>query len=119
MLVSDILQAVKDIPGSNAKKQILQEHSDNRLLQRVLRYANDPYIVFNIVKVPKLDENLRAPGYEEIDRWNLFLDCAKLCSERYHTGNAAIAIMIPFVSTPPRPDRGSWSAARKRRRSGD
>ena len=99
MLVSEILQSIKDTPGSNAKKQILQGHSNNELLKRVLKYANDPYIVFNIVKVPKLDESLRAPGYEEIDRWNLFLDCAKLCSERYHTGNAAISIMETALSS--------------------
>ena len=107
MLVSDILQAVKDVSGSNAKKQILQEHSDNKLLQRVLQYANDPYIVFNIVKVPKLALDGRAPGYEEVDRWNLFLDCAKLCSERYHTGNAAITIMETALSSST-PEEEKW-----------
>ena len=98
MLISEILQSVKDASGTNAKKKILQDNSHNMLLQRVLQYANDPYIVFNVVKVPKPKEERRS-GINEIDRWNLFLDCAKLCSERYHTGNAALEIMCTALSS--------------------
>ncbi|MBK25130.1 MAG: hypothetical protein CME70_14125 [Halobacteriovorax sp.] len=92
MLVSEILTTIKNTRGTNSKKQILLDNSNNALLKRVLQYANDPYIVFNVVKVPKVSKS-RQHGHAEIDRWNLFLDCAKLCSERYHTGNAALEMM--------------------------
>ena len=37
MLVSDILEKVKSVAGSNAKKEILQEHAGNEILKKALK----------------------------------------------------------------------------------
>ena len=36
MLVSDILEQIKNVPGSNAKKEILQAHAENDSLKKAL-----------------------------------------------------------------------------------
>ena len=71
MLISDILTKVKNTPGSNDKKEILASHSDNENLKKVLKYSLDPFMPFNVVKVPKVKTRLEFPLGEE-DSWKEF-----------------------------------------------
>ena len=89
MPVSDILQSLKGASGSNAKKHLLQGHSENELLKRILKYATDPYLVFNVVKVPKVSSRLEFPLSDE-SAWHEFFTILDECSSRAITGNAAI-----------------------------
>ncbi len=97
MLVSDILSQVKSTSGSNAKKAILEEHKDNSLLKTALKMGLDPFTPFHVVKVPKVND--RKAGIEEEHRWNTFFDCAMICANRSHTGNAAIELMNIALSS--------------------
>ena len=91
MNVVDILTQIKDSAGTNAKKALLQDHSDNELLKRVLKYGMDSFTPFNIVKVPKTKNRFVAS--EEIDRWQAFFEVADLCASRAYSGNFAIQMM--------------------------
>ena len=91
MLVTEILEEIKSTAGSNAKKALLQEHSDNELLKRVLKYGMDSFTPFNIVKVPKTKNRFVAS--EESLRWQTFFEVADLCASRTYSGNFAIQMM--------------------------
>ena len=91
--IADILEEIKSTSGTNDKKLILEAHKENSLLKKALKYSLDPFISFNIVKVPKVKEPKRWVGMSEEGRWHAFFDAADECSTREVTGNAAIGIM--------------------------
>tara|TARA_Y100001963_G_scaffold102908_1_gene141634 strand:- start:4155 stop:5396 length:1242 start_codon:yes stop_codon:yes gene_type:complete len=94
--VNSILSMIKDASGSNDKKRILQENSENQILKKLLQYATDPFLSFNIVKVPKTEK--RRPVLSEDDTWSSFFSVADLCSSRAYTGNDAISLMSDIFS---------------------
>ena len=98
MTIVDILSEIKTIPGSNAKKSILESHRDSDLLKRVLRYGLDPFTPFNVVKVPKVTErNLVTDS--ETDRWLAFFEVADSCASRDITGNSAVDALHTVFSS--------------------
>lgn len=90
MRVADILTEIKQSPGTNAKKEILQSNSGNDLLKKVLSYGSNPFTPFNIVKVPKVKSRLEFPLSEEA-AWKEFFKITDECASREITGNAAIS----------------------------
>ena len=60
MEVAQILESIKSVPGSIAKKSILESHSGNEILKKVLRYGSDPFMPFHITKVPKTEKMTRT-----------------------------------------------------------
>ncbi len=71
MKVSDILLEIKETSGSNDKRRILESHSENLLLQKVLKYGLDSFTPFNIVKVPSV-KSRSIVGNEDY-QWGTFL----------------------------------------------
>ena len=96
MDVVSILEEVKNTPGSNDKKAILENHIENDLLKRVLKFGLDPFTPFNIVKVPKVVKRSVHP--DEIVRWNIFFEAADMCATRFWTGNKAIQVVHDALS---------------------
>lgn len=90
-MVFEILEEIKNARGSIEKMNILKTHKENEILKKVLRYGLDPFMTFNIVKVPKTIARHSA-SKEEI-RWDGFFTIADLCISRSYTGNAAIQMM--------------------------
>jgi DNA ligase-1 len=93
MRVTEILKKVKTTAGSNAKKDILQEHSENETLKSVLRYGLDPFVPFNIVKIPRTKARIDPPGGTEPERFETFFSLANACAVRELSGNDAIRAM--------------------------
>lgn len=93
MTISDILSSIKSTQGSNAKKAILESHNENEVLKKALKYGLDPFMPFNIVKVPKVNSDSRSLPADETRRWNAFFDVANACAQRHITGNTAINAM--------------------------
>lgn len=89
MKLEEILSTIKSTQGTNAKKELLSMHSDNKLFLKALFYALNPYKPFNLVKVPK---TLTRNPLE--DAWELFFNAADSCSSREITGNAAVQTMM-------------------------
>ena len=50
-MITDVLEEIKQVAGSNLKKSIIAEHSDDAIFRRVLTYSFDPFVVFNVVGV--------------------------------------------------------------------
>ena len=93
MSVVEILKEIKSTPGTNDKKVILEIHKENNLLKNILKYSLDPFMPFNIVKVPKVVNSDRILGVLEGGRWGAFFEAADLCASRELSGNAAIDAM--------------------------
>ncbi len=98
MNVVEILQEIKDTSGSNDKKTILEECKNNILLKTVLKMGLDPFVPFNIVKVPKVKSRLEFT-LDEKESWSKFFRIANMCAEREITGNAAINAMHACFSS--------------------
>ena len=93
MSVVEILKEIKSTPGTNDKKVILEIHKENNLLKNILKYSLDPFMPFNIVKVPKVVNSDRILGVLEGGRWGAFFEAADLCASRELSGNATIDAM--------------------------
>jgi len=91
MKVAAILEQIKKTRGSNAKIDILKSNSKNSQLKKALKYGLDPFINFNVVKVPKV-VNREVYG-DESTKWCRFFDAADSCASREVTGNAAVDLM--------------------------
>ena len=99
MRVSDILNEIKNIAGSNAKKAILESHSDNDTLKLALKCGLDQFTPFNVVKIPKTTSRIVDPNLTDAQIWQQFFNASKMCSDRVVTGNSAIAMLqITFSS---------------------
>lgn len=101
-MISDILTKIKDTSGSNDKKTLLEEYGENALLKKVLRYGMDPFMPFNIVKVPKVKDRHESSYEDKV--WNRFFEVADACAERKITGNKAIEAMHHVFATSPEVD---------------
>ena len=90
MNVVDILESVRSARGSNLKKEILGSHKESRLLRKILCYGLDPFMPFNVVKIPKTKLRVLPVAGSEEDRFEHFFSVADACFERSLSGNAAI-----------------------------
>mgnify|MGYP003684669685 FL=1 len=88
----DLLDAIKAAKGTNAKKEILESNLGigNDIAGSILHFTFNPYISFNVVKVPKTKDRF---AIEPDEAWELFFSNAEKCANREVTGNAAIGLM--------------------------
>ena len=74
MRVSEILSEIKSVAGSNAKKAILESHSDNETLKRALRCGLDQFTPFNVVKIPKTSNRIVDLTLTDAQIWQQFFN---------------------------------------------
>ena len=88
----DFLEAVVSAKGTTAKKEILLSNLGigNDVAGSILHYTFNPYISFNVVKVPKTKDRF---AIDPDEAWSLFFSNAEKCANREVTGNAAIGLM--------------------------
>ena len=95
MLVN-ILEEIKNTRGTNAKKEILLRNRSNEVFLRLIRYALDPFMPFNVVKVPRTKQRFEGL-LTEAESWDEFFITADRCAKRHITGNSAVeALSIVF-----------------------
>ena len=76
--------------GTNAKMDYVKQNMVNKTIVKLLEMTFNPYVSFNVVKVPKTKKTEQAlPD----DVWNEFIRVATICAKREKTGNAAIELM--------------------------
>lgn len=92
MKLAQILELIQQTKGSNAKLQIVAEHSEAQLFQQVIKLALDPFITFGVVKVPRTNESVRNP-MPEGPAWARFFALAGRLANRQLTGNEAISAL--------------------------
>lgn len=76
--------------GTNAKMDYVKQNMVNKTIVKLLEMTFNPYVSFNVVKVPKTKKTEQAPPG---DVWNEFIRVATICAKREKTGNAAIELM--------------------------
>jgi hypothetical protein len=95
-MIYDIIQQLKSESSKNVKIEILEEHKDNELLQKVLIAALDPYTNYYMKKIPDytpceyVDEDLGLPVSLK-DTMDLVLP---MLSSRDVTGHDAIDLVV-------------------------
>ena len=89
--VVDILEEIKKVKGTNAKKAILEENKANELLKSYLKYSLDPNYTSNITKVDKVKADSR---YQSIFDWNMFFETFDKCMKREVSGNTARDLLL-------------------------
>ena len=65
MNILDIINQIKNISSTNAKKDILEQHKNNEVLKRVLKMTLDPTIISGYKKLPLPEEGLDAMTLDE------------------------------------------------------
>ena len=98
MKVSDILTQVCSTRGTIAKSSILKEHIGNDNIHRALFYGLNSFMLFNVVKVPKVTYRLDIPLGEK-ESWKEFFRIADQCAKREITGNSAVEALHTFFSS--------------------
>ena len=91
-MIYTILEGLALNSSRNAKIDLLKSHEDNLLLKKVISLALDPYITFNIKKIPE---------YTSTDNQSLESVLNKLdeLSSRRVTGNKAIDHLTDILSS--------------------
>ena len=94
--ISEILDTIALDPSRNAKLLIIKSHSDNALLQRVVKLAYDPLTQFYIRAIPQYNTCLES--HDKIDL-STALDRLQALSDRTVTGNAAATYLGVVLSS--------------------
>ncbi len=90
--IHEILGVLQNMQGTKAKLELFAQHAENQVLLRVIKLALDPFVTFGVVKVPRVDENVRNP-MPEGPAWTRFFGLADRLSSRQLTGNEAISAL--------------------------
>lgn len=99
MTTLDILNALTDEPGRNAKIEILDHHRNNDVFKEVVRLALDPMTQFYIRKIPAYDTDSK----NTITLGKALAALSQL-SNREVTGNAAIEYLKVLLTSLPKDD---------------
>lgn len=96
--VFNILESLTRTNSNKEKIAILESHKDNQKLKDFLYRCYNPYIVYNIQKVPVLIQNLtitRSPD----ENWVIMTNLLEQLNTRTLSGNAARDALAQFLST--------------------
>lgn len=92
----DTLKEVRDTRSSNAKIDILKQHTDNEVLKTLLLTTYNSFIQYFIKKIPEVSPDNPDNSVSE-DNYAEFLQLLCGFSSRRLTGNAAISALKTFL----------------------
>ena len=85
MTLFQIITAVQDASGKNAKRDVLKAHAGNELLKQYLKAVYDPRINYYITKMPKFEQGVVVRDFGDSD----LMDLKECLADRQLTGKAA------------------------------
>jgi DNA ligase-1 len=88
MKLYEIIKALQNATGINAKRDILAQHKDNELLKQYMKATYDPAINYYITKVPEFVLSCGEKHKEEFSETDIQLVIENL-AQRFVTGKAA------------------------------
>lgn len=92
-----VLHKIGDVSSTNAKQDILREYGHNDVLKTLLFSAYNPFVQYNIKKIPtSIDDCTGKEATEQ--RYRDFLQLLVRLSKREVTGNAAIQELVDFLT---------------------
>lgn len=83
------LTSIRSVTSKNSKLKVLEDNSDNYLLKSILYLAYNPFLTFNVKKIPSYKTS-RTMYPESIDNLSDFLKILIRLNSRELTGNAAL-----------------------------
>lgn len=89
-----ILGYIEATSSRNEKEDALKSGKDNKVLQELLKATYDPFTVYNIKKIPKVNPE---DDIVSEHRYDQFLNLLHALSTRTVTGNAAIEAVADFM----------------------
>lgn len=92
----DVLSKIGSVSSTNAKQDILREYGNNEVLKTLLFSTYNPFVQYNIKKIPVPVDNCTGDSPTEKNYGN-FLALLVRLSKREVTGNAAIQELSEFL----------------------
>ena len=93
-MINSVFELLASDAGRNFKLDVLRKHQDNKLLQRVIFLALDPFTQFYIRKIP----SYKPARANQADSLDSVLDSLNMLSTRQVTGNTAIEYLTKLLS---------------------
>ena len=93
--VTNFFNTLVNTKGTNAKMDFVRQKLLDKTIAKLLEMTFNPYVSFNVVKVPKTK---KKELLEPQDVWDNFIRVATICANREKTGNAAIELMQSVFS---------------------
>lgn len=91
-----LFQNIKDVSSTNKKADLLFEHSDNFILKSMLYLTYNPFLMYNIKKIPAFSKS--KDNTVDSKRFEEFTELLKNLSDRNITGNDALNAVSKFLS---------------------
>lgn len=92
----DVLSKIGSVSSTNAKQDILREYGSNDVLKTLLFSAYNPFVQYNIKKIPVPVDDCTGDSPTE-KNYSSFLTLLVWLSKREVTGNAAIQELSEFL----------------------
>ena len=91
-----ILEEIKSVTSTTQKAEILKANKDNFILKSILYLTYNPFLIYNLKKVPNPDTKPDAVTYDE--DFDEFVTLLTNLNKRIITGNEAINNVSAFLS---------------------
>ena len=92
----DILEQIKSVSSSNQKADLLRSNSDNFILKSILFLTYNPFLTYNVKKIPKFKKN--TTEVETDSNFYEFIRLLHSLSNREVTGNNALDLISELLS---------------------
>lgn len=103
-LSTDILDAftafesIREISATTGKAEILRQNQNNDVLKSLLFLTYNPFLVYNVKKIPKHTPNPSYDEYTLVSNLFNFIELLKKLKNRVVTGNEALDTIQEFFS---------------------
>jgi DNA ligase-1 len=95
----DAFEAIRGVSATSGKAEILEQNRDNDVLKSLLFLTYNPFLVYNIKKIPKhTPDDSRHDEYSAAKNLLDFIQLLKKLKDRIITGNEAIDTIQEFFS---------------------
>lgn len=101
-----VLEEIRSVSSTKSKQEILSKYLHNSVLKTVLYITYNPYVQYNIKKIPVDCSECKSKQVKEVT-YSSFLDLLVKLSKREVTGNAAIQELSDFLVSCS-PDEYKW-----------
>ncbi len=92
------LEDIGNVSSTKLKQEILSSNSDNEVLRTLLFSAYNPFVQYNIKKIPTLIEECTS-DCESVETYGNFLVLLVQLSKREITGNLAVQSLSDFLTS--------------------
>lgn len=95
----EVFEKIREESSTLSKTEILKKNSDNNVLKSLFFLAYNPFLVYNIKKIPKHTETRESSEQALCENLFRFIELLKSLNQREITGNAAIDALQNFLSS--------------------